>query len=53
MSYGIPFQLKGKELTFTLDRPCNLSVEVNGDIFHNLHLFANPVEVDVPRKKRP
>lgn len=51
LSYGIPFQLKGKELTFTLDRPCNLSVEVNGDIFHNLHLFANPVEVDVPRKK--
>ena len=26
-------------MTFKLDRPRNLSVEVNGDIFHNLHLF--------------
>jgi hypothetical protein len=34
--------------TFTLDRPQNLSIEVNGDRLHNLHLFANPVETDVP-----
>ena len=37
-------QINGKTLTFKVDRPQNLSVEVNGDIFHNLHLFANPVE---------
>jgi hypothetical protein len=34
--------------TFTLDRPRNLSIEVNGDRWHNLHLFANPLETDVP-----
>jgi len=34
--------------TFTLDRPRNLSVEVNGDRYHNLHLFANPLETNVP-----
>jgi len=34
--------------TFTLDRPLNLSIEVNGDRLHNLHLFANPLETDVP-----
>ncbi len=34
--------------TFTLDRPRNLSIEVNGDRLHNLHLFANPIDTDVP-----
>ena len=40
-------------MLFALERPGNLSVEVNGDIFHNLHLFANPVETDVPDKDDP
>ncbi|MDR3187673.1 MAG: endo-polygalacturonase [Prevotellaceae bacterium] len=44
LSYSIAPQVKGNTLTFRLDRPRNLSVEVNGDIFHNLHLFANPLE---------
>jgi hypothetical protein len=44
LSYGIIPEVKGNTLTFRLNRPRNLSVEVNGDIFHNLHLFANPVE---------
>lgn len=37
-------------MTFKLDRPRNLSVEVNGDIFHNLHLFANPIDENKPKK---
>jgi len=44
LSYGIIPQINGNTLTFKLDQPQNLSVEINGDIFHNLHLFANPVE---------
>jgi hypothetical protein len=44
LSYGIVPQINGNTLTFKLSQPRNLSVEVNGDIFHNLHLFANPVE---------
>ncbi|HEX9046834.1 MAG TPA: glycosyl hydrolase family 28 protein [Verrucomicrobiae bacterium] len=44
LSYGITPEVSGDELTFTLSQPRNLSVEVNGDIFHNLHLFANPME---------
>jgi hypothetical protein len=42
-SYGIKPTRKGNTIYFTLDKPCNLFVEINGDIFHNLHLFANPV----------
>ena len=34
-----------------LDRPCSLSIEANGDRFHNLHLFANGLEVDAPDPK--
>jgi len=44
LSYQIASQISGNTLTFKLNQPRNLSVEVNGDIFHNLHLFANPVE---------
>lgn len=50
LSYGIVPEISGNTLTFKLDRPRNLSVEVNGDIFHNLHLFANPIDRNNPLK---
>ncbi|MBS2098699.1 glycoside hydrolase family protein [Carboxylicivirga linearis] len=48
LSLDIQPQVSKKQLTFFLDQPQNLSIEVNGDIFHNLHLFANPIEDIVP-----
>jgi len=51
LSYGIVPEIDGNTLFFHLDRPRNLSVEVNGDIFHNLHLFTNPVVRFIPDKK--
>lgn len=50
LSYGIAPSIDGNTMTFKLDCPRNLSVEVNGDIFHNLHLFANPIDENKPRK---
>ena len=50
-SKGIVPEVKGNALTFFLDKPGNFSVEVNGDIFNNLHLFANPIEAEVPDKR--
>lgn len=50
LSYGITPCIDGNTMTFKLDRPRNLSVEVNGDIFHNLHLFANPIDEKKPKK---
>ena len=47
LSYDIPFQIVDNTVIFSLDCPRNLSVEVNGDIFHNLHLFANKPEENV------
>jgi hypothetical protein len=51
LSYSIQSEIKGNTLTFRLTQPRNLSVEVNGDIFHNLHLFANPVDEFIPDRK--
>lgn len=51
LSYGIAADASGDRLTFTLDRPRMLSVEVNGDIFHNLQLFANAPQPKVKKGK--
>lgn len=53
LSYEIEPKVKGKTLTFKLNQPRNLSVEVNDDIFHNLHLFANPILKNIPDKNNP
>lgn len=50
LSYGIKPTIEGNTMTFKLDKPRNLSVEVNGDIFHNLHLFANGSDTNKPKK---
>ncbi|MCM1295897.1 MAG: endo-polygalacturonase [Muribaculaceae bacterium] len=48
LSYGITPKVNGDTIEFSLDRPRLLSVEVNGEIFDNLQLFANPIETDAP-----
>ena len=52
LSYEIVPQVEGCTLRFKLDRPRNLSVEVNGKIFSNLHLFANPIDANKPQKAK-
>jgi hypothetical protein len=50
-AYGISPRMSvqpADSFTFTLDRPRNLSIEVNGDRLHNLHLFANPIQTNIP-----
>lgn len=51
LSYGINYKKQGNTLYFKLDQYRNLSIEVNGDIFHNLQLFANPLEEYIPDEK--
>ncbi|KRE98942.1 hypothetical protein ASG89_28300 [Paenibacillus sp. Soil766] len=47
-SAGIDGVVNGNRVTFTMDGPRKLSFEVNGDRFHNLHIFANPIEEGAP-----
>lgn len=37
---GVEFQKEGNGIRFCLEKPAKLSIEINGDRFHNLHLFA-------------
>jgi hypothetical protein len=53
LSYGIVPDIVGNTLRFSLKEARNLSVEVNGEIFHNLHLFANATYKVLPDPKDP
>lgn len=53
LSAGVKSKLQGNTVTFRLDRPCNLSVEFDGDKHHNLHLFTNAPETDPPAPDAP
>lgn len=37
---AVEYREEGDRIRFCLDKPAKLSVEINGDRFHNLHLFA-------------
>lgn len=37
-----------QEISFVLNKPVNLSIEINKDRFHNLHLFAGKMIANVP-----
>ncbi|MDR3268632.1 MAG: glycoside hydrolase [Tannerella sp.] len=41
---------KDNVIYLTLDRPAKLSLEVNGDRLHNLHIFANGTEKETYRE---
>ncbi len=51
-SRGIGCTVKADTIYFNIDRPELLSVEVNGDIFDNLQLFANPIDRNAPTSKQ-
>jgi hypothetical protein len=52
-SYGITHELVGSTVHFTLDRPRDIVVQVNDDIFNCLHLFTNPIETERPAQDDP
>lgn len=43
LSKGIVPDCDGREIRFTLDAPADLMIEVNGERFHCLHLFAGKI----------
>ncbi|WP_254438211.1 hypothetical protein [Paenibacillus sp. DCT19] len=53
LSTAIVLVCEGNTISFTLCKPCKLSIEVNGDRFGNLHLFANPLETLPPLPDDP
>lgn len=41
---GVQLKNTGRELSFTLDQPADLMIEVNGERFHCLHILAGTME---------
>jgi len=52
-SFHIIPSMNGKSVTFEVDHPQQLTVEVNGDHIRSLHLFVNPEETDIPDPNDP
>lgn len=44
LSLGIEPEIDGKTITFTLTAPSNISIEYDGNLKENLHLFSNYIE---------
>lgn len=49
-SRNIQAELYRNQIQFSLDKPENLSIEINKNLKRPLFLFANPLETDVPDK---
>ncbi len=47
-SEGIVWAADRTTVTFSVFRPCRLSLEVNGDRYRNLQLYFNPEEEQIP-----
>lgn len=45
--------VRGKTVTFTLSKPISVTLEINGDWVHSLHILANPPERNVPKPTDP
>ena len=50
---GIQPKVEGNIIYFALDKPAKLSMEINGDRLHNLHIFANEPEKEVYKEGDP
>ncbi len=48
-SRNVGFVVENQTIHFDLDRPCQLSIELDGDIERPLFLFANPPQNKTPR----
>lgn len=44
LSLDAEIETYGRRVKIKLTQPCNVSVEFDGDLSHNLHLFANELE---------
>jgi hypothetical protein len=52
LTSGVEPVIEGNTITFTIDKPCQLSIEPDGRI-EPLLIFANPVEKNAPKEGDP
>ena len=52
-SWGIEPRVQDGEVRFTITEPGQYTVVFNGNVHQALHIFANPLETDVPDRNDP
>jgi hypothetical protein len=52
-SAGIKPEINQHSLSFIIHKAQNLTVEVNGEYVQSLHIFANPLQIHIPRADDP
>lgn len=52
-SLGVVSRVEGNKVFFTVKEPSKITVEFNGDWHESLHVFANPMETNIPDPKDP
>ncbi|GAB6010549.1 glycosyl hydrolase family 28 protein [Viscerimonas tarda] len=52
-SFGITPRIQGKSISFEVDKPQHLTVEINGEHIRSLHIFVNPEEREKPDPADP
>lgn len=53
LSYDIQHDVSGDTITFSLTEPRNLSIEIDGNLYDNLQVHANPIEAQRPEEDDP
>ncbi|KTD84722.1 LamG-like jellyroll fold domain-containing protein [Paenibacillus etheri] len=52
-AYGITPTIEGNVMTFSVTGAKNIVLEVNDNIYSALHIFANPIDTDIPSEGDP
>jgi polygalacturonase len=52
-SAAIKTTIASHSVIFTITKPQNLTIEINGEVVQSLHLFANPLEKNIPNPNNP
>jgi polygalacturonase len=52
-SFQLKPEIQGNRVTFTLAEPRPVTLEINGEWVKALHLFANPMETNIPKQGAP
>ncbi len=52
-SFNLQPKFTGKQITLTINKPQNLTLEINDDPIHSLHLFASPIDSNPPPPTDP
>ena len=52
-AYGIEPSIDGNVITIPLAEPKNIVLEINGDMYDALQIFASPIETDIPSPSDP